>query len=531
MSYFDMFLKGVLTMPKKGIKIRFLMGLLVVLTVISATIVTWISSQNALKSSLSENFLENNFIYAMKLSSSTSDLLDHMQSNMITLGNILGEKDFTQKDLDTWKMANDHHFNSIFIVDTEGIIQLISPTMVEFKNQVTAGTKITSETVKKGLKEKTPFISLPYKATSGQLILLISAPIFNHQNQYVGLVGGTIYLESRSSLNKLISQHELENGSYVYVVDHTGHIIYHPNSLRIGEDVSHNPVVKEVMNGKSDSAKIVNSDGKEFFSGYAYDKKSGWGFITQTPSSVIEEPLSKLLTEIIWQSLPVLLLILLASGLLTIALTKPINRLAKYSEEAIYNKNHVTSFKDVMSKSKIYEVKELYHHMNNYFKLMNNEIQVDGLTGVANRRTFDLLMNEYVNKKIPFSIILLDIDKFKKVNDTYGHLVGDDVLKYLSAMMLEEATEDDLCFRYGGEEFGLLLLGRDEEEAFGVAESLRTKVAKTNSPTGHPITISLGVTSLRENDEHPKQLIDRADFALYQSKANGRNQSTLFKGN
>ena len=125
-------------------------------------------------------------------------------------------------------------------------------------------------------------------------------------------------------------------------------------------------------------------------------------------------------------------------------------------------------------------------------------------------------------------MIMIDIDLFKKVNDTYGHLVGDDVLKYLSRMIEQHTSEDNLCFRYGGEEFGMLLVDTNIEEAFIVAEQLRKMVAETINPTGKPITISIGISSSRVEDQHPEEIIKRADAALFQSKMDGRNRTTCY---
>src|SRR5699024_6927050 len=100
---------------------------------------------------------------------------------------------------------------------------------------------------------------------------------------------------------------------------------------------------------------------------------------------------------------------------------------------------------------------------------------------------------------------------FKKVNDTYGHLVGDEVLKFLTKEMVGMFTSEDLCFRYGGEEFGILVKNKSESEAY---EKLRTIIEKTISPTGESIKISLGITVYQHTDEHPKTILNRADTAL-----------------
>src|SRR5699024_1527421 len=154
---------------------------------------------------------------------------------------------------------------------------------------------------------------------------------------------------------------------------------------------------------------------------------------------------------------------------------------------------------------------------------------IDGLTKIFNRRKFNLIIERLFEKETQFSLILLDIDFFKKVNDTYGHIVGDEVLYYLAQTMERVVGKDHLCFRYGGEEFAVILKQTSEEEAYEIAERLRKIVAKTKSPTGEPINISLGVTERKKTDKTVQQVIEKADIALYESKQKDRKKTTLNK--
>ncbi|OEH94056.1 sensor domain-containing diguanylate cyclase [Bacillus solimangrovi] len=516
-------------LTKKGIKLRYAIGILIIIIVICTAVVSGFASKNALKKSLMENYLESNYNYAKKLSTSTSDLFNDLQQNLNIIGEIAGSDALTQKDLDVWRSANNKHFNSIFITDKEGFIQLLSPEKIQYKGGVVvkSGTKIQSDTVKKALAIKQSFISDPYRATSGQMIMLISSPIFDRFGQYKGLVGGTIYLESDSVLNNTLKEHQYANGSYVYVVNRDGKLIYHPDSDRINEDVSENKVVQQLMKGNNGSSVITNVRGNEFFAGYAHEETTGWGIVSQTPTDVIEDPLHELLTQMFFRSLPLVVLILLLSWILANTLAKPINSLAKFSEDAITHKQHIVPKDWINGRIHIYEVHQLYHHISNHLNLLHSEVQLDGLTQLVNRKTFDIVIKEWIDANMSFAIIMLDIDHFKKVNDTYGHLVGDEVLKFLASIIKKVAREDDLCFRYGGEEFGILVKHINVEDAKKMAERLRQKVAETVSPTGQPITISLGVTVYREEDIDEKIIIQRADKALYCSKANGRNKVTV----
>ncbi|MCS6985526.1 MAG: GGDEF domain-containing protein [Leptospiraceae bacterium] len=132
----------------------------------------------------------------------------------------------------------------------------------------------------------------------------------------------------------------------------------------------------------------------------------------------------------------------------------------------------------------------------------------------------------------PLSLIMTDIDHFKKFNDTYGHLTGDIVLKNVARIIMDNVTPEELCARYGGEEFAVILPGKDLQIAQRMAEKLRQAVE--NSSVENPtdigdknlkVTISLGVTTyLPEKDRENADIIERCDKALYQAKRNGRNR-------
>lgn len=509
------------------IKLHYALGILVTMSVVWTAIFSWYTSVNALKNSLTEKYLDGNQNYAKKLSISTSDLLKNMQQNLFVIGQSMGKAPYHQEDLDAWRAANGSYFDSLFIIDKTGATQLMSPS--DGKKMGTAGNKILSETINKSSKLQKPLISEPYDAESGQRTLFISAPIFDKSGIYQGLVGGTLNLESENVIMNMLKKHQYEDGSYVFVVDKKGRTIFHPNKNMMNENVIKNIVVQKVLGGKNGAAQVVNTEGKEFFAGYAYEHNSGWGIVCQTPITVIDKPLQDLLKNMIMKDLPLLLVILLVAWIFANKLTKPLNQLAKYSEEAFYAKKLVP-FKNLNIDTNIYEVHYLYHHMNNYLNLLNRQIQIDGLTGILNRKSFDSMVKEWVDSKQPFTLILLDIDFFKVVNDTYGHLVGDEVLKYLATMICTVPQEKEFyCFRYGGEEFVILLKNNDVEKAVEMAEHLRKEIAKTQSPTGKPITVSLGVTSLHQDDKFPWAVIERADQALYESKTNGRNRTTSIK--
>lgn len=160
---------------------------------------------------------------------------------------------------------------------------------------------------------------------------------------------------------------------------------------------------------------------------------------------------------------------------------------------------------------------------------------MDGLTGIANRRHFDeILLQEWkigLRENTTLSVIILDIDFFKKYNDGYGHQGGDDCLKEVAKTLSDSMHRPgDFIARYGGEEFVAILPGTDAEGAAMIAEKMRANVAARNIPHAHSsvashVSISLGVASMQpDKSATPADLIALADGALYKAKEQGRNR-------
>jgi len=218
---------------KRSIKLRLLISLLILFVIASTALIDGSISMYSYKKTLIETHQENNYNYVKKLAGTTEHQLNYMQQNIVAIGEFAGNHTFSQKDLDQWYEANKSHFNSIFLTDEEGTITLISPSIVQFKDfdPITAGIQIDSESFKRALSEREPFISDPYYAMSGQLIALISAPIFKDDDgEFQGVIGGTIHIECDNVLKCILGNHHFEReDSYVYVVDYTGTLIYHPD--------------------------------------------------------------------------------------------------------------------------------------------------------------------------------------------------------------------------------------------------------------------------------------------------------------
>jgi diguanylate cyclase (GGDEF)-like protein len=170
-------------------------------------------------------------------------------------------------------------------------------------------------------------------------------------------------------------------------------------------------------------------------------------------------------------------------------------------------------------------------------QVLSAEARTDKLSGLANRRVFDEELERSIERwqllgHQPVSLLLIDVDHFKQINDRHGHPTGDAALQWLARIASAQVDDAGPVARYGGEEFAVILTGQSEHEAIALGESLRQAIAAEPFQHGEVllrITASLGLaTSLP--DETGKSLTHRADEALYAAKKNGRNRVYLHNG-
>lgn len=175
-----------------------------------------------------------------------------------------------------------------------------------------------------------------------------------------------------------------------------------------------------------------------------------------------------------------------------------------------------------------------YRDVTEYMR-MTKELQrlalTDPLTMIANRRAFMEALTEEYHRACryghPMTLLMIDLDEFKGINDRYGHLYGDEILKSSSAAMCAIMRETDFFARMGGEEFAMLLPETDITAGYQIAERLREAVAsvKINSPQGSlGVTVSIGVAEMQSDDSEAEAILNRADRALYLAKDSGRNR-------
>lgn len=189
--------------------------------------------------------------------------------------------------------------------------------------------------------------------------------------------------------------------------------------------------------------------------------------------------------------------------------------------------------------SNINNIKKNLNDINNIFNQLlyeHNYATHDSLTELYNRHYFDKIMsyriNDYQKSKIKFSVLMIDLDDFKNINDSYGHATGDLALKKVADILLKSISNNDLATRIGGDEFAVILIDTDLNQAKLVAEKIRknitTIIVATSNNKQVRVSASIGISNYPDTASDPLGLMSNMDIALYQAKTLGKNTVAIF---
>ncbi|QXW18143.1 sensor domain-containing diguanylate cyclase [Comamonas aquatica] len=507
--------------------------LILVLTLCSALLPfanTFYAGYTVQRQQLIDTTQESNAAYARKLAQSTDDFL---QSALQQLGytaqllaDHMGDEPMLTQEATRLRLQT-KSFNSVTIYNPQAIVLATSPEALQIK-----GRMLDSAAVQESLRTRSTVISQAYISAAGNLIVFISHPIFSPSGEYLGAIGGSIYLKQESMLNRLLGTHFYADGSYLYVVDKSKRIIYHPNPDRVGQVVTGNAVIDRVISGDSGYAAVDNSQGTAMLAGFAQVPSSGWGIVAQRPQQATLAPLDTLMRTVLYKTLPLTCVLLLVIWWGSRRIAQPLRQLAN----GAHTMDRADTAQTIQSvQSWYYEAQELKKAMlvglgllHKNMSQLRQDVSTDPLTGLGNRRHIDAALAHFASQDIPFAVVAIDIDHFKHVNDTFGHGVGDMVLKQLAAQMRDVCRADDVPCRVGGEEFLLLLPKASLADAAQVAERLRHLAEITELPVVGHITISVGVSHWPHCSASQTTVFKQADDMLYAAKHAGRNQVQVY---
>lgn len=504
--------------------------LILLLTVSTAMLVlgnTFYTSHQTQRELLIAQTLEANQAYAAKMASSIEDFLSAAQQQLAFAAQdvVLAENDPAKLEHIVNRLKQQtNSFNSALVVNAQGTAVATTPTALGL-----LGNKIDSPGAEQALRERKPLISNPYISVTDRLLVFISHPVFDAQGDYLGFVGGSIYLHEESILYALLGRHYHSDESYIYVADQNSRLIYHQEPERVGEVILGNPVIEQVIAGNAGSMQLTNSRNLEMLAGYASVPSAGWGVVTQRSLNATLSGMNEQMLSVAKYSFPFFLLIMFVVWVVSRWISLPLWQLAR-SAESLDKPDMNAQIANIHAW--YFEASQLRRAMlrglaglNRKLGKLSLENITDPLTGLINRRGMQAALNEWEEERQPFSVIMGDIDYFKRINDEFGHAVGDQILQFMAKHMHESSRSGDLICRVGGEEFVLLLPNADLNVAHKAAERLRLRISSDVCPcVGVPVTLSFGVSSWIPGQASIAEVMKNADLALYSAKKAGRNR-------
>lgn len=520
---------GTEVLKRKKCSLQTIIMLLITLSMLVTMSVSIATSYLVNREQTIQNTLQSNEAYAQKLAKTTdgylNDILNIMDRHTIDLVTCQENKQCLSIKADD--LRNEIKLlDSIVIVDEKSIIVGSSPQSMNI-----VGKKATAEEVQQVLKDRTAYISKPYIGPyNKKLQTMIAVPIYDFSGQFKGVLTGRIYLQTDNMLHQLLGEHYEKDGTYVYVVDQEGKVIYHKQKDWINQNISEMSPVTEVSEGKTGAIRFKQEEG-ELLSGFSPIQKANWGIIVEKSTNDALTLNTKIMYQTILTSAIFIFFIMLIVWIISIKMIQPLKILSHYASVA-KNANEdipppVISTFYVEAAQLKETVLDSIHILRKNVKHFKQASTIDPLTKLVNRRAVENYLDQSKETNEPFAALLIDIDYFKRINDTYGHDIGDQVLVLVAQILKKETRHGDICARWGGEEFLLILPATPTEAAFHVAERIRLSIMHADNPSGETITVSIGIAGYPDNDEDALRVIKLADESLYQAKRNGRNRVCL----
>ncbi|EXU74831.1 sensor domain-containing diguanylate cyclase [Erwinia mallotivora] len=494
----------------------------IVITLANSLYATWRVQRDV----LINNTLESNRVYATKLASTTEMFFEMAQSQLAwsaqNLSKGMDNDEAMQSEVERLRLQT-NSFNSVVIADADGWVKAISPESLMLK-----GVHLTTSTSRQALAERRPLISKPGISAANNLIVFVSSPVWSPTGSYLGFVGGSIYLKKKSILNELLGEQFYRDGSSLFVVDDDNRVLYHQDVNLIGQKIP--PLVSDEQKRKSSNGflQVSTDKGEPMLAGYAVVPTAGWTIIALKPTQTTLAPLSSLLMKVLQHSVPFALLTLIIAWILARLIALPLWQLARKASQM--DAQGVS--KDINGiRSWYYEASQIKRAMLAGIGLLQDkigrlkfEVQTDPLTGLLNRRGLNAVLEYFLATRQPFAVLALDIDHFKRVNDTWGHDVGDQVIQSVALQLERSSRQTDVVSRNGGEEFIMILPGAERDIALSIAERVRKKIELEKLPSVGHISISIGVAFWSADEMPFERVFKLADDALYQAKNAGRNR-------
>lgn len=517
------------SLKPRMIDLRWLILALVLLSVLATLCNSLVVAYKVQRDALIHHTLEANGAYAAKVASSIGEFLNAAHSHLHYSASVLSRKWGDSKAFHEEAerlQAQDSDFNSIAIVDSQGKVLEAYPDTLQI-----VGSTLRSEGIQRAMKERRPNVSDAYVSVAGNLVVFISQPVFSPTEDFLGVIGGSVYLRKLSALHTVISSHFYHEGTFAFVADRNRRLLYHPEQNRIGEILGWSKTVDAALEGEGGTMEVLNYLGIPMLAGYAPVQGAGWAVVAQQPREISLAPLGQLMRSMVLDMIPagIIGLVFIWFGARFIA--QPLHRLSQAATQL-----GLPETIDQLQRidTRYLEASSLRQAMLTSAQLVQQrlgrlmqEAQSDALTGLANRRAMKDTLTLLSQTGQSYAVLALDIDHFKRVNDQFGHDAGDQALVAVAKVLLQNSRTGDLACRVGGEEFTLILPDTTLETAGTIGERIRESVSETEIPVVGKLTLSIGVACSKQSDRSVDDILKRADERLYLAKSNGRNQVFL----
>jgi diguanylate cyclase (GGDEF)-like protein len=452
-------------------------------------------------------------------------------------------------------MGRGNFINAIYVDKNLNLTDVLGNT-----NKVTHSSFIRAEQwVGKEYNISTPVITRFEKAP----VIMVGVPILDTQNNWIGTLAVAVPL---TIISAKLAEIKLAKESYAWLTDSNGLMVSHPNKsfimknkLSMTESADYPGFYKIVRQtklqndgyGRYRDAKLNESKIVTFSK---VDYLPGWTLFVTTKESEIFHAIYTIMYDVLVTSIILMVIFLLLISELSNRITKPIVQLTKDVKASVKDKK--SYLKIIDSDDEIGQLSKAFHdslqkihlHTIHLEQMVNHRTQEitdknlllnqqnekleqlaskDPLTLLYNRRAFSALVDKEISRAkrhhFPVTLVILDIDYFKKINDEFGHNVGDDILCRFADELSINMRKENLICRWGGEEFVILIPEATSAMVFKHIEALRQKISQMDFAPIDKLTFSAGMATLRI-EEPFKEWFQRADSALYKAKGSGRNK-------
>lgn len=516
-------------------KFHSLLAGLLAITLMASTVVLMTVSVRKQHQALAASMLQSNFEGARNITISVNTIKDLMFRELGSTARYMAEEQIPEEEsshaLGALLMGA-RLFNGALLLDEEGRVRAATP-----ESGYAEGEALDAELLarKQEKRERGPIVTEAFEAPNGGLTIMVLLPMRAPGQGQNGYLAGLIDLRERNVFTDMF-EHAMKSsvGSFAYMVDKRGELLLNPDEGR-RRDILPAAVIGETFgSGAVRSAVVRDAQGEGRFAGYLQVVDVDWGIVFQTPASAVEQAKWAIWkTQLAW-SLPLTAVILALSVWAARRLAKPFVQLTETARgiaagERVNRPPFESHWNDEahhLARAMMTAVQGLQNEADKSSKLA----RTDPLTGLANRAGLEEWLTSHGGDSNDYALIVLDIDHFKSVNDKFGHHKGDETLVHLARILKAECREDDLVCRLGGEEFAALLPTRELRAGTELAERVRGRVERTISPTGKPITVSIGVAHYPAHGRDFDEVFRRADEALYEAKRQGRNRTMASVG-